>query len=74
MTVAGPKFPPIAPYIEMLAIDVYGRLDGAIVERLREKARVLGGGVVRVHDLHDGFVRALEPAQPRADQSRCVTS
>lgn len=55
--VAGPKFPPIGEFIDMLAIDVYGRPDDALVERLRHKAEMLGSGTVRVHDLHAGFAR-----------------
>lgn len=41
----------------MLSIDVYGRPDGGLVERLRQKAEMLGSGTVRVHDLHAGFAR-----------------
>jgi hypothetical protein len=59
MTVAGPKFPPIGEFINMLAIDVYGNPDDALVDRLRQKARMLGTGVVRVHALHAGFSRLL---------------
>ena len=57
LDVAGPKFPAIADFINMLAIDVYGRPDRAVVERLREKAEMLGSGIVRVHDAHNGFAR-----------------
>ena len=57
MKVAGPKFPPIGEFIDMLAIDVYGRPDDALVKRLRHKAEMLGSGTVRVHDLHAGFAR-----------------
>jgi len=57
MKVAGPKFPPIGEYITMLAIDVYGRPDDALVERLRQKSELLGSGSVRVHELHSGFAR-----------------
>jgi hypothetical protein len=57
MKVAGPKFPPIAEFIRMLAIDVYGRPDGALVEELQRKAEMLGSGTVRVHDLMAGFAR-----------------
>jgi hypothetical protein len=57
MEVAGPKFPPIGELINMLAIDVYGRPDDALVDRLRQKAAMLGSGLVRVHELHVGFVR-----------------
>jgi len=59
MKVAGPKFPPIAEFINMVAIDVYGRPDDALVERLRQKAELLGTGTVRVHELHSGFARLL---------------
>ncbi|MGH3731552.1 MAG: hypothetical protein ACRDTU_22825 [Micromonosporaceae bacterium] len=61
MEVAGPKFPPIKEFITMLAIDVYGRPDDTLVERLRDKAAMLGSGVVRVHDHHAGFARVLPP-------------
>jgi hypothetical protein len=59
MKVAGPKFPPIGEFINMLAIDVYGHPDAALVERLRQKAALLGSGVVRVHEFHAGFARVL---------------
>ena len=57
MRVAGPKFPPIGEFIKMLAIDVYGRPDAALVEQLQRKAEMLGTGTVRVHDLAAGFAR-----------------
>jgi hypothetical protein len=59
MKVAGPKFPPIGEFINMLAIDVYGHPDDALVDRLRQKAEMLGSGSVRVHELHAGFARLL---------------
>jgi hypothetical protein len=59
MRVAGPEFPPIGAFINMLAIDVYGDPDDALVDRLRQKAELLGTGVVRVHELHAGFSRLL---------------
>jgi len=59
MKVAGPKFPPIGEFINMLAIDVYGHPDAALLERLRQKTALLGRGVVRVHELHAGFARVL---------------
>lgn len=57
MQTAGPKFPPIGEFINMLAIDVYGRPDAALVEQLERKAEMLGSGTVRVHDLLGGFTR-----------------
>ena len=57
MKVAGPKLPPIGEFIRLLSIDVYGRPDDGLVEGLRQKAKMLGSGTVRVHDLHAGFAR-----------------
>jgi len=57
MNVAGPRFPPIGEFINMLAIDVYGDPGDALVERLRMKADMLGSGSVRIHELHAGFAR-----------------
>jgi hypothetical protein len=57
MKVAGPKFPTIGEFIRLLSIDVYGRLDEVLVAGLRQKARMLGTGTVRVHDLRAGFAR-----------------
>ncbi|HEY3263398.1 MAG TPA: hypothetical protein VGJ95_24520 [Pseudonocardiaceae bacterium] len=57
MKLAGPKFPPIGEFINMLSIDVYGRPEISLVEQLRRKAELLGSGKVRVHDLHAGFAR-----------------
>ena len=57
MDVAGPRFPPIGEFINMLGIDVYGDPGEALVERLRKKAEMLGAGAVRIHQLHAGFAR-----------------
>ena len=57
MKVAGPKFPPIAEFITMQSIDLYGRPDDALVEILRQKAQMLGTNIVRIHDPHAGFIR-----------------
>ena len=69
MDVAGPKFPPIGQFINMLSIDVYGRPDDALVDRLRHKAEMLGSGTVRVHDLHAGFARLLSGKVHRTEGS-----
>ena len=61
MTTAGPQFPPIAEFIDMVSIDVYGEPAGAVVDQLREKAAMLGRGQVRVHSLHAGFSRPPLP-------------
>lgn len=57
MEVAGPKFPPIGELIDLESIDVYGRPDDALIERLREKAATLGDGRVTIHDRHRGLDR-----------------
>jgi hypothetical protein len=59
MNVAGPKFSPIGDFINMLGIDVYGDPGEALVDRLRQKAQMLGSGSVRVHELHAGFARLV---------------
>lgn len=57
MEVAGPKFPPIGEFIELEAIDVYGRPSEDLIQQLREKAATLGSGRISVHDLHQGLDR-----------------
>jgi hypothetical protein len=63
MQTAGPKFPPIGEFIDMLSIDVYGTVSDALAEQLRHKAELLGRGVVRIHQLHSGFTRFTDAAQ-----------
>ena len=53
MEVAGSEFPPIGEFIELEAIDVYGRPGEELVHQLEEKASTLGDGRVTIHDLHD---------------------
>jgi hypothetical protein len=57
MEVAGPLFPRFAAFVNLLAIDVYGHPSEALLEQLRQKARLLGNGTVRVHGPHAGFSR-----------------
>jgi hypothetical protein len=57
MTLGGPKFKAFAPLIRLRAIDVYGRPTPAVVERLHQKAEMLGGGIVTLHTLEAGFTR-----------------
>jgi hypothetical protein len=58
MKTAGPKFPPIGEFIDMMSIEVYGEPDPAVVDQLRRKAAIRGTGTARVHALHAGFARA----------------
>ena len=57
MKVAGPAFPQFAEFIELLTIDVYGKLSDDLREQICQKARLLGNGTVLVHELHAGFAR-----------------
>jgi hypothetical protein len=57
MDVAGPRFPPFAGLVVMSSIDLYGDVPDDLVERLRQKAKLLGSGPVRVHRLAAGFDR-----------------
>jgi hypothetical protein len=57
MEVAGPLFRKFAPWIDMKTIEIYGRPSAKVLEQLRDKARMLGGSSVVVHELHSGFGR-----------------
>lgn len=57
MEVAGPEFPPIGEFIDLEAIDVYGRPSEELVDQLEEKASTLGHGHVLIHDRHNGIDR-----------------
>lgn len=57
MTTAVPLFAGFGDLIRMRGIDVYCGPNPALLERLRRKAAMLGGGSVGVHDRHAGFVR-----------------
>lgn len=57
MEVGSEEFPKFAEFIEMASIDIYGKPNDAVVERLREKAQTLGSGVVRIHEHYDGVDR-----------------
>ncbi|MCP8999507.1 hypothetical protein NFC73_07150 [Pseudarthrobacter sp. RMG13] len=57
LEVAGPKFPPIAPFIRMQTIEIFGRPTEELVARLQTKAKLLGSGSVIVRDFHAGFAR-----------------
>ena len=63
MDVGGAAFRGFAELIEMEAIEVYGELPDRVLERLQQKADVLGdSGRVVVQHLHSGFSRMGVPA------------
>lgn len=57
MGVGGAEFRKFADLIELLRIEVYGRVTDAVRERLNQKARMLGKGTVTVHEFYAGFAR-----------------
>ena len=64
LEVGGPKFRAFGALIRMRSIDVYGRPGPEVMDRLRQKAEMLGGGTVTLHTLQAGFSRL--PAPPTA--------
>lgn len=57
LDLGGPRFREFAALIRLRSIDVFGRPDPAVVDRLHEKAAMLGGGTVTLHTLQAGFNR-----------------
>ena len=57
MEVGNDEFRKFADLLELLRIEVYGRVSEAVLERLHQKARMLGKGTVAVHDFYSGFAR-----------------
>ena len=57
MKVAAPAFPKFAQFVELLTIDIYGKLSDHLLEQVRQKARMLGNGAVLVHESYVGFAR-----------------
>ena len=66
LKVAGPRFTPIAPLIQLLTIDIFGAVSEEVRKQLTAKAQLLGGGTVTIHDLGSGFARrGRAPARRR---------
>lgn len=51
------EFRKFGELIDLLSIEVYGRVSDAVRERLHQKARMLGKGSVAIHDFYAGFAR-----------------
>lgn len=51
------KFQEFSDLIDLSRIDVYGPVSESVVEQLEGKARMLGRGVVAVHEYYAGFSR-----------------
>ena len=57
MKVVGQMLPRFAEFVRLVTIDIYGKPTDDLVEQLKGKAKLLGSGVVQVHDLHAGLAR-----------------
>lgn len=57
MDVGSEEFRKFSDLIDLLRIDVYGRVSDAVMGRLHRKARMLGDSTVAVHDFRAGFAR-----------------
>ncbi|MGH7628442.1 MAG: hypothetical protein ACREOF_03475 [Gemmatimonadales bacterium] len=57
MKVAGPKFREFTDLIKLSTIEVYGQVSERMLQRLREKAELLGSASVLVHEQYVGFGR-----------------
>jgi hypothetical protein len=57
MEVGDAKFRKFADLVDLSSITVYGDVGEAVLERLDQKARMLGRGHVAVHHSHAGFSR-----------------
>jgi hypothetical protein len=57
MDAGGAEFRKFADLIDLSRIEVYGAVSETVLERLHQKAQLLGNGTVAVHELYAGFVR-----------------
>jgi hypothetical protein len=57
LDVGAGEFRKFGGLIDLLKIDVYGRVTEAVLRRLHQKARALGTGTVAVHEFYAGFSR-----------------
>jgi hypothetical protein len=57
MIVAGPHFASVKDLLTLAAIDIYGSPSETLLDQMRQKAQLLGGATVAVHQLHAGFTR-----------------
>jgi hypothetical protein len=57
MLVAAEGFARVKDLLSLAAIDLYGTPSATLLEQLRQKAELLGGATLRVHELHAGFTR-----------------
>jgi quinol monooxygenase YgiN len=57
MRVAAGAFAKVKDLLSLSAIDMYGAPSETLLGQMRQKAQLLGGATLTVHDLHAGFNR-----------------
>jgi hypothetical protein len=57
LDMGGPEFRKFADLVDLVRIDVYGRLSASVLDRLHQEARMLGHGTVAVHECSAGCAR-----------------
>ncbi len=57
LDVGADEFKKFSHLINLLGIEVYGRISDAVLERLRQKSSALGSGKVTLHEFYAGFSR-----------------
>lgn len=56
MEILGPRLPPIAPFVTLRTIEIFGTVGNGLRQQLEAKTQLLGGSVI-VQDHHAGFAR-----------------
>lgn len=59
MRVAGAEFAKVQDLLTLSAIDIYGTPSETLLDLMRQKAQLLGGAALAVHNLHAGFTRFI---------------
>lgn len=57
LNVGKEKFKKFKEFIDLLKIEVYGKINEVVLDKLNKKARMLGNGTTEVHSLYSGFFR-----------------
>jgi hypothetical protein len=62
LELGGPIFRKLGDLLVLARVDFYGKPSQAVLERMRQKARLLGNAEVVVNERHAGFTRLGRPA------------
>ena len=55
MQIGTPAFAKFKDLLQLISIDLYGKPSQNLLQQLNNKARLLGGATLTVHDLHAGI-------------------